>query len=85
VSNFVLYSIVGSIVLTLLVNLLPLLFPKSSQRAKDKIVESVQAQRQAIERGEKPRVRVFFPWKWMLIGSIVLTILINVIAVLAGR
>jgi hypothetical protein len=84
-SDFLLYSIVGSIVLTLLVNLLPLLFPKSSQRAKDKIVESVQAQREAAERGEKPRVQVFFPWKWMLIGSVVLTILINVIAAVAGR
>lgn len=30
----------------------------------------------------RPRVRVFVPWKAMLIGSIVLTILVNVIGAL---
>ncbi len=30
-------------------------------------------------RGQRPRVQVFFPWKAMLIGSIGLTVLLNVL------
>jgi hypothetical protein len=40
----------------------------------------------AIEQHEdatRPRVTVFFPWKAMLIGSIVLTLLVNLIGLLA--
>jgi hypothetical protein len=85
VSDFVLYSIIGSIALTLLINLLPLLLPGSTRRAKDRIARSVESQREAVERGEAPRVQVFFPWKWMLIGSLVLTVLVNVVAAFAGR
>jgi hypothetical protein len=31
------------------------------------------------EDNNRPRVKVFFPWKAMLIGSIVLTVLVNLI------
>jgi uncharacterized protein YjeT (DUF2065 family) len=89
-SDFLLYSIVASVVLTVLVNVLPMLFPKSAQRARDKIADSVEAQMQARKEGDdpaqpQPRVKVFFPWKWMLIGSLVLTVLVNVVAAIAGR
>jgi hypothetical protein len=84
-SNFLLYSIVGSVVLTVLLNVLPLIFPGAADKAKRKLHESVSAQIEAAERGEKPRVRVFFPWKAMVIGSIVLTILVNAVGYFAGR
>ena len=84
-SDFFLYSIVGSVVLTVLLNVLPLLFPKAADKAKRKLQDSVAASVEAAERGEKPRVRVFFPWKAMLIASIILTILVNVVGYFAGR
>jgi hypothetical protein len=78
-SNFFIYSIVASIVLTVLLNVLPLIFPDSAAKLQKKIEENA---RHAIEQHEdatRPRVKVFFPWKVMLIGSIVLTLLVNII------
>ena len=34
---------------------------------------------------QTPRVSVFFPWKAMLIASLVLTVVVNVIAFFAAR
>jgi hypothetical protein len=88
-SNFLITSIIGSIVLTILINVLPLLFPKAADKAKRKLHETVSAQMEAAEnanaRGERARGRVFFPWKAMLIASIVLTIFVNVVGYFAGR
>ncbi len=81
--NFITYSIVGSIILTVLLNVLPLLFPNAAAKLQKGIEENA---RQAIEQHEddnRPKVRVFFPWKAMLIGSIVLTVLVNVIGLFA--
>ena len=36
-----------------------------------------------VERGVVPRVQFFFSWKWMLIGSIVLTVLVNTVGYFA--
>jgi len=78
--DFLLYSIIGSVVLTLVLNLLPLLFPGAAAKLQKKVEENA---RRAIEQQEddnQPRVKVFFPWKAMLIISVVLTILVNLIA-----
>lgn len=82
-SDFILYSIIGSVVLTTLLNILPLIFPNAAAKAQRKIEENA---RRAIEQHEddgQPRVKVFFPWKAMLIGSIVLTVLVNLIGMFA--
>ncbi len=84
-SNFLLYSIVGSIVLTVLINVLPMIFPKASRKVQEKVSERMNAQIEQAERGERPRVQVFFPWKAMLIASVVLTIVMNLVAHFAGR
>ena len=79
-NNFIVYSLVGSVILTVLLNLLPLLFPNAAAKLQKKIEENA---RRAIEQHEddnQPRVKVFFPWKAMLIGSIVLTVLMNLIS-----
>ena len=58
-------------------NVLPLIFPNAANKVQRKIEENA---RRAIEQHEdenQPRVKVFFPWKAMLIGSIVLTVLVN--------
>ncbi len=81
--NFITYSIIGSIVLTIAVNILPLIFPNAADKLQRKIEENA---RRAIEQHEddnQPRVKVFFPWKAMLIGSIVLTVLVNLISFLS--
>ena len=84
-SDFLLYSIIGSVVLTVALNVLPLLFPKAADKAKRKIQQSVADSVEAAERGEKPRVQVFFPWKAMLRVSIILTILVNAVGYFAAR
>ncbi len=84
-SNFLLYSIVGSVVLTVFLNVLPLIFPKSADKAKRRIQDSVTKSVEAAERGERGRIQLFFPWKAMVIGSIVLTILANAVGYFAGR
>ena len=78
-NNFLTYSIIGSIVLTIIMNVLPLLFPNAATKMQRKIEENA---RRAIEQHEddnQPSVKVFFPWKAMLIGSVVLTVLVNLI------
>jgi len=30
-----------------------------------------------VENGERPRVKVFFPWKFMILASIILTVFLN--------
>ncbi len=82
--NFVLYSIVGSIVLTLLLNFLPLVFPNFAATTMRKLEESARRTIDQHEDDNQPRVKVFFPWKGMLIGSVILTILVNVIRMFAG-
>jgi hypothetical protein len=78
-NNFLLISIIGSIALTILVNLLPILFPNTAAKIQRKIKENAKRAIEQHEDDGQPRVKVFFPWKAMLIGSIVLTVLINLV------
>ena len=82
-SNFIIYSIVASVVLTAVLNILPLLFPNAAAKVQKKIEENARKSIEQHEDGTRPRVTVFFPWKAMLIGSIVLTVLVNLISLLA--
>ncbi len=78
-SNFITYSIIGSIVLTIALNVLPLLFPNAAAKMQKKIEENARRSIEQHEDDNLPRVKVFFPWKTMLIGSLVLTVLVNLI------
>jgi len=80
-------SLIASVVLTALINVIPRLFPGSS--AEDRIrdlfrepPESLSAAPSAPELGDdqQPRFRVWFPWKSMLVASILITIILNLIA-----
>ena len=82
-SNFIIYSIIASIVLTVVLNILPLLFPNTATKLQRKTEENAMKAIAQHEDGNRPRVKVFFPWKAMLIGSIVLTVLVNLISLLA--
>lgn len=72
-SNFLLISIIGSIILTLALNLLPRLFPNVSRRAMHHVQDKMTQQAD----NERPNVRVFFPWKAMIMISVGLTVLLN--------
>jgi len=82
-SDFLMFSIVGSIVLTILLNVLPLVFPGTANKVQHKIEENARKAIRQHEDDEQPSVKVFFPWKIMLIGSIVLTVLVNLIGYIA--
>jgi hypothetical protein len=84
-SNFLLYSIIGSVFVTILVNALLLIFPKVAQRAQQKLLQKTNETTSNATPDGKLRVLMFFPWKVMLILSIVLTIVVNVVAYFAGR
>jgi hypothetical protein len=75
------FSIVASIVLTVVLNLMLWLFPGAARRMGDAVTRLVD--RSADQAPDEPgRVRFYFPWKAMLIGSIALTIAINVVLLL---
>ncbi len=78
-NDFILYSIIGSIVLTIVLNVLPLIFPKAADKLQHKIEENARRSIEQHEDESQPRVKVFFPLKAMLIGSIVLTVLVNLL------
>ncbi|MEE9351594.1 MAG: hypothetical protein V3U78_04990 [Thiotrichaceae bacterium] len=82
-SNFIIYSVVASVVLTIILNVLPLLFPNAATKLQKKLEENARQAIDQHEDGARPRVKVFFPWKAMLIGSIVLTVLVNLIGFLS--
>ncbi len=79
-NNFLIYSIIGSIVLTIIMNVLPLLFPNAAAKMQRKIEENARRSIEQHEDDKQPSVKVFFPWKAMLAGSIILTVLVNIIA-----
>lgn len=77
--SFLVQSLIASVVLTLLLNLIPRLFPKASAKAERRVIDGMNRALQDQESGSRSRVKVFFPWKAMLIGSIILTVLVNLI------
>jgi len=82
-TNFLLISLIGSVVLTVALNFLPALFPNAAAKAERKFLESVQKTHDNRANPNTPKVRVFFPWKAMLVISIVLTIAVNAVGFLA--
>ncbi len=82
-SKFFLMSLIVSIVLTLTLNLLPTLFPNAAAKAEHKIVEKMQESHANRLDPNTPKVRVLFPWKAMLIGSLLLTVLVNLVGAFA--
>jgi hypothetical protein len=87
--NWLVVSIVLSIVLTVAVNVFFWLFPGAGRGIGDSIerlaenVDRRDADRRATQRGDHARVRVIVPWKAMLIGSLVLTVAINLFLLIA--
>jgi len=76
--NWLAVSLVLSVVLTVVLNLALRLFPGASDRAARKLAQlSTPTDRDADRRDA--HVRVYVPWKAMLVGSLILTIVLNVV------
>ncbi|CAN5762257.1 hypothetical protein BH24ACT15_BH24ACT15_32290 [soil metagenome] len=81
--SFLVQSLIASVVLTILLNVIPRLFPKASAKAERRVIDGMNGALQQQEgrdgQPRRSRVKVFFPWKAMLVGSIILTVLVNLI------
>lgn len=77
--SFLWASVVGSIVLTVVLNVVPRMFPGATRKAEQKLHDYLLDAEDAKDPATPQRkVQVFFPWKAMLVASVVLTILVNV-------
>src|SRR4051794_345450 len=71
-------SVVASVVLTVLLNVAIRLFPDASERAGRRLTELAQPPMEGDDR-YGGRVRVWAPWKAMLIASLILTVVLNLV------
>ena len=83
VPQWLVVSIVLSVVLTVAVNVVLWLFPGAGRRAADGIGRLTESADRRAPEGGGPHVRVIVPWKAMLIASIVLTLALNLLLLLA--
>ncbi len=77
--NWLVLSIVASVVLTVVLNVGLRMFPGAGDRAGRRIEPwAPDPYDRSDPQPSQARVRVFFPWKLMLIASLVVTVLLNV-------
>lgn len=77
--DFLIQSLIASVVLTVLINVIPRLFPNATRKVERQIHEKIEQGIADQEDGGRPKVKVFFPWKTMLVISVILTVLVNVL------
>ena len=70
-------SVVLSVVLTVLLNVAVRAFPETARRLARSLTTFTSSDHDAPTNDR--RVRVFVPWKAMVIGSLILTIVVNVV------
>jgi hypothetical protein len=87
VPEWLLFSLVASVVLTVVLNVALRMFPGAGRALGnlfDRITERVDTPSdEAGEAPDEPRVRVIVPWKLMLVASVILTVVINLLLRLA--
>ena len=74
--SWLLFSIIASVVLTVVLNVGLRLFPGIGQSAERRFLEQAERTAQG-QRTGKSGVRVIFPWKTMLIVSLLGTLALN--------
>ena len=77
------YSLVASVVLTVVLNLAIRAWPGAADRGARRLDDWARRQEAGTADQAPQRVRVFFPWKAMIVASIALTVLLNVVLRLA--
>jgi hypothetical protein len=75
----VVVSVVASVVLTVLLNVALRIIPGLGRRVEQALERVVERTHPSAGEPARPSVRVIFPWKLMLIGSLVLTVVINLL------
>ncbi len=83
--DFLLTSLVLSLGFTFVLNVVPRLFPNATRKAEAKLHRRMQdvasmsrpVGKETGRQSSSGGVKVFFPWKVMLIASVVLTVLLN--------
>lgn len=80
-ADFLVSSLIVSLALTVVLNVVIRAFPGTSADARARQVFGEEQGRpdELPEPDDRPRMRVFFPWKQMLVWSALLTIALNVI------
>ena len=77
--EWLVFSLVASLVLTVLVNVVIRLWPGAAGRGIERLTDWAE-RKEGPEAGTGPgHVRVVFPWKAMLVASVVLTVVLNVV------
>jgi DUF2905 family protein len=76
--RWILISVGLSVVLTVLLNVGLRAFPHAGQRLAQSIAK-LTSPPAGDARTNDGRVQVFIPWKTMILGSVVLTIVVNVV------
>ena len=72
------FSILASVVLTVVLNVALRLFPGAGRRIGDSIDRALERQQPpAGDHEARSRVRVIVPWRLMLAGSLLLTLVLN--------
>jgi hypothetical protein len=70
-------SIVASVVLTVALNLALRLFPGAGRRIGESIDRAVERRAPPPDDPDRSRVRVVVPWRLMIVGSLALTLVLN--------
>jgi hypothetical protein len=76
--DWLVVSLVLSVVLTVLLNFVLRVFPGLGDRLA-RSVERLATSTSGDDRDDDHRVRVFVPWKAMIVGSVILTIVVNLV------
>jgi hypothetical protein len=84
VPQWLVVSIVASVVLTVVLNLALRLFPGAGRRIGDEIERAMERRDPPAGDDERSRVRVIVPWRLMIAGSLLLTLVLNLVLLL-GR
>lgn len=90
--RFLVTSLVLSLLLTIVVNAVPRLFPRATQSLGRRLGDELDQRSTASDRlpvpggagepEERGGVRVWVPWRTMLIASVALTVALNLVALL---
>jgi hypothetical protein len=79
VPRYLVLSIVASVVLTLILNVALRVFPRGGERVEEALDRAIEATKPRHAEPAGSRVRVVFPWRLVLIGSLLLTVLLNLL------
>ena len=83
--DWLLFSVVASVVLTVVLNIALRVFPGARRGLEELFgrmanpVDTADRTNAADRSANEPGVRVIVPWKFMLVASLILTVAINVL------